>query len=95
MSKGINMSNEAVFLLRDDTIECLYKDDLGLQDIGTLRIGRASNIEFNNDTQLWDVHIDGEVKHSHAERSQAIEWEVDYFQSKLKRGETICHTGQN
>jgi hypothetical protein len=34
---------------------CLYSELLDLRQLGRLRIRRATRIEFNADTQLWEV----------------------------------------
>jgi hypothetical protein len=34
---------------------CLYSELIDLSSIGSLQIRRASRIEFNNQTQFWEV----------------------------------------
>ncbi len=39
----------------DGTAHCLWTDAISLHDLGRLQITRASNIEFNNADQKWEV----------------------------------------
>jgi len=59
---------------------CLYTEILNLTAIGPLEIARASNIEFNIKTQLWEVRsVKGEVLYTNASRQLCLEWEHQYF----------------
>jgi len=60
----------------DGTAQCLWTETLPLHEIGKLQITRASNIEFNNSTQHWEV-IDrkGKVRFIARSRSACLEWE--------------------
>jgi hypothetical protein len=60
------------------TATCLWAEDIDLLAIGKVTgVQRASVIEFNLDTQQWDVRLpDGrDVLHSNASREACIEWE--------------------
>jgi hypothetical protein len=39
----------------DGTAHCLWTEALPLHELGRLEITRASNIEFNNAAQQWEV----------------------------------------
>ena len=39
----------------DGTAQCLWTEVLPLLELGRLEIHRATNIEFNNSTQRWEV----------------------------------------
>lgn len=39
----------------DGNGRCFHSDDIPLQSIGTLTVKRASTVEFNEQTQLWEV----------------------------------------
>ena len=50
------MSEQAVILFdTGGTAHCLYSELIDLRQLGRLQIRRATRIEFNADTQLWDV----------------------------------------
>ena len=60
----------------DGTAHCLWTDALPLHELGRLEITRASNIEFNNDTQHWEVSDrKGKVRFFSKSRSSCLEWE--------------------
>jgi len=58
------------------TAQCLWTEALPLHEIGQLEITRASNIEFNNSRQHWEV-IDrnGHMLFFSKSRSACLEWE--------------------
>ena len=60
---------------------CLYTELLDLGSIGGLEIVRASQIEFNNDSQEWEVISGSEnnVLFAHPSRAACLEWEQQYF----------------
>ena len=60
---------------------CLYTELLDLSSIGGLEIVRASQIEFNNESQEWEVVSGSEnnVLFSHPSRSACLDWEQQYF----------------
>ena len=59
---------------------CLYTELVDLAAIGRLEISRASNIEFNQPTQEWEVRdLEGQVLFSHASRSVCLDWENQHF----------------
>jgi hypothetical protein len=59
------------------TAHCLYSEDIDLHTLGRLHIRRASHIEFNDQTQIWEVRLVGraEIVYSDASRSACIRWE--------------------
>ncbi len=60
----------------DGTAQCLWTEALPLHELGRLEIHRATNIEFNNADQKWEV-IDrkGKVRFFAGSRSACLEWE--------------------
>jgi len=64
-------------------IETLYSEELPLFALGTTTITRASNIEFNNTEQLWEVKINDRILFSDASRARCIDWEHRYFNRVL------------
>jgi hypothetical protein len=59
---------------------CLYTEQLDLNSIGSLEIRRASEIEFNNQTQQWEVrNPENQLLYSHPSRAMCLHWENQYF----------------
>lgn len=59
---------------------CLYTEAIDLSTLGALEIVRASSIEFNNQTQLWQVRsAEGIRLFSDASRQACLDWEHQYF----------------
>lgn len=59
----------------------LYTDDIDLFAIGRVtNIRKASNVEFNEKEQTWEVlSLDGKILHTNPNREKAIEWEIEAF----------------
>ena len=65
----------------DGTAQCLWTEVLPLHELGRLEITRASNIEFNNTTQHWEVKDrKGRVRFIARSRSACLEWEQQNLQ---------------
>ena len=47
--------NISISFTPEGTAHCLWTEVLPLHEIGRLEVSRASNIEFNNSTQKWEV----------------------------------------
>ena len=59
---------------------CLYTEAIDLAAIGPLRIRRATNIEFNEATQQWEVRdAGGALLHSDPSREACLIWEHRHF----------------
>jgi hypothetical protein len=60
-------------------IHCLYTDKIDLFSIGRVtNIRKASNVEFNEESQKWHVvSLSGEILHTNQSREAAIEWEIE------------------
>ena len=58
----------------------LYTEAIDLSSLGALEIVRASSIEFNNQSQQWEVKSpEGELLFSHPSRQACLHWEHQYF----------------
>ena len=65
----------------DGTAQCLWTEVLPLHELGRLEIHRASNIEFNNATQHWEVKDRrGKVRFIAKSRVACLEWEQQNLQ---------------
>ena len=65
----------------DGTAQCLWTEVLPLYELGLLEITRASNIEFNNSTQHWEVKDrKGNVRFIARSRSACLNWEQQNLQ---------------
>jgi len=59
---------------------CLFTEAIDLSSLGVLEIVRASSIEFNNTTQLWEVKgTEGGLMFAHPSRQACLDWEHQYF----------------
>jgi len=53
-------------------------------DLGSFIISRASSVEFNNHTQMWEARdLNGKVMASHASRQKTLDMEKQIVQEKL------------
>jgi hypothetical protein len=77
------MNTATIQFTPDGTAHCLWTDAISLHDLGRLEIRRASNIEFNNATQQWEV-IDGRgrVRFVAKSRAACLEWEQQNLQTE-------------
>lgn len=59
----------------------LYTDEIDLFAIGRVtKVNKASNVEFNESKQAWEVtSLDGKVLHINTNRQAAIDWEIEHF----------------
>ena len=66
----------------DGTAHCLYNELIDLQQLGRLCCRRASVVEFNPETQQWEVKHPalGTVLHSHPSRQTCLDWELAHLQ---------------
>ena len=61
-------------------VHCLYTESINLQQLGTLEMKRATSIEFNVQSQQWEVRdVAGAILHTNPSRSRCLAWELDHF----------------
>ncbi len=70
----------------DGTGLCLWTEAVPLHEIGRLEIHRATNIEFNNTSQHWEV-IDrkGKVRLFARSRTACLDWEHQHLEPESER----------
>jgi hypothetical protein len=74
--------NTTIQFNQDGSAHCLWTEALPLHELGLLQILRASNIEFNNTTQHWEVKEPrGKVRFVSKSRTACLEWEQQNLQS--------------
>ena len=75
------MTDHTISFALDGTARCLWTEALPLHELGRLDIQRATNIEFNNSTQQWEVKDQkGRVRFFAKSRSACLEWEQQNLQ---------------
>ena len=68
-------------------LTALHHDALKLHELGQLKSRRISNIEFDEQTQCWEVSEPGtsQILFRHPERSACLTWEQHYFGKKITK----------
>jgi hypothetical protein len=65
----------------EGTAHCLWTEALPLHELGRLQVTRATNVEFNNVTQQWEVKgRRGHLRFFSTSRSACLEWEQTNLQ---------------
>jgi hypothetical protein len=73
------MNTLVLTVLTNGEAGCLYSELIDLSSIGLLEVSRASNIEFNQQKQMWEVRVDGKVLFAHSSRAVCLAWEIQHF----------------
>ena len=64
----------------DGTGAGIYTERIDLKQIGTLEVVRASEIEFNDTTQQWEVFdYNGRRVYTDSSREACLRWERETF----------------
>ncbi len=70
------MNTHTISFEPDGTALCLWTEAVPLHELGQLQITRATNIEFNNAAQKWEVRDRKDrVRFIAKSRSTCLEWE--------------------
>ena len=68
--------NINITFTQEGTAQCLWTEALPLHELGKLEVTRASNLEFNNSTQHWEVKDRrSKIRFIAKSRSACLEWE--------------------
>ena len=80
------MAKKRIFIDKDGNAKALCDNVLeNIPNLGTRQIYRAADVEFNNDTQVWEIITpDGVVIGSHPRRDEAIKLEIKLMNEKLR-----------
>ena len=75
-----------LFISPKGTVEGVYNDDIPRDKLGTSSIDRASNVEFNPNTNMWEAtHMDGEFMVAAATRADCLELERNVVETYLEQ----------
>ena len=70
------MNTAVLTIAPNGTGSCLYTELIDLKSIGSLEVTRATQIEFNNETQFWEVkNLKGSVLYFSRSRTACLAWE--------------------
>ncbi len=76
------MTQHTITFSPDGTARCLWTEAVPLHELGRLDIHRATNIEFSNTTQHWQVmDLKGRVRFFSKSRLACLAWEQQNLQS--------------
>ena len=66
----------AIIVTPAGAVECLYTEAIDLWKLGDLLVSRATDIAFDNDSQLWVVRDTGGGElYLHCSREACLDWE--------------------
>ena len=68
----------------DGTLVAVYSDFIRKLNLGPLKVERASNVEFNDQDQLWEARWpDGSLIVAHSQRDVCLELEKQAVEDKI------------
>ncbi len=77
----MNNSDHVITFAPDGTARCLWTEAVPLHELGRLEITRATQIDFNNTTQHWEVKDPkGQVRFCARSRAACLKWELQNLQ---------------
>lgn len=80
------MNSHVITFAPDGMAYCLWTEKLPLRELGRLAVQRASTVEFNPDTQNWEVRLASDpeaLAFSHPSRETCLKWERTTFNALL------------
>ena len=80
------MTEIAIIFTPDGSGHALYTEAVELASIGVLAIQRATNVEYDNNTQYWRVRDPtGFALFNSSSRQECLDWERQYLDSEEDR----------
>lgn len=95
------MARHKIFITKEGNVISLCDDIIdNIPSLGKKTIKRETNIEFNNDSQLWEIiDLTGNVIGTNARRDRAIELEIKLVNERIKnetcKGEKLLVSGSS
>jgi len=80
------MNAHTITFAPDGTARCLWTDLVPLHELGRLEVQRASTVEFNSVTELWEVRLASDtetVAFSNPSRETCLNWERETINALL------------
>ena len=72
--------NAVLYFNEDGTGRCFYTEAIPLQELGLLTVHRTTTIEFDEESQCWEVYdLHGESQFQSPSRQACLDWEQKYF----------------
>ncbi len=75
------MNTHTIVFASNGIARCLWTEAVPLQELGRLNIQRASTVEFNHTTQVWEVRLvsaPNAVAFAHPSRDTCLNWERNH-----------------
>ena len=84
------MKEASIIVTASGRCECLYTEAIDLARLGDLSVRRATDIAFDDASQLWVVRDNGgREQYRHASREACLDWERGH----LEEAEDAKHGG--
>jgi hypothetical protein len=75
------MKRTSIIVTPAGVCECLYTEAIDLAKLGDLSVKRATDISFEDASQLWVVRdTGGREQYRHASREACLTWEREHLQ---------------
>ncbi len=82
LKTDMNKVQHLITFAPDGTARCLWTEAVPLHELGRLDVQRASTVEFEPSTQLWEVRLASNpevIAFSHASRAVCLDWERKFL----------------
>ena len=70
-----------IFINGNGIMICLYNESFPIRKLGKPKIKRFTKVEFNNETDLWEVRLfeKNALLYMNKSRKTCLRWEEKYF----------------